>query len=117
MSEIQRLRDRIEQLEEMLGIGRDTTLQLRLKLGLTKCQAKMLGILVKREVVSWEAMHFVLYGDRPEADQPWSEANLRKHIVLLRRRLEPTGIKVDAVHGQGWMLGNEHKAKVKEIMQ
>jgi hypothetical protein len=117
MNELQRLRDRVEQLEEMLGIGRDTTLQIRLRLGLTKCQAKMLGILVKREMVSWEAMHFVLYGDRPDADQPWSEANLRKHIVLLRRRLEPTGIKVEAVYGQGWMLANEHKAKVRELMQ
>jgi len=117
MSEVQRLRDRVEQLEEMLGISPDTTLKIRLKLGLTKCQAKMLGILVKREIVSWDAMHFVLYGDRPEADQPWSEANLRKHIVLLRRRLEGTGINVEAVYGQGWMLKSEHKAKVRELMQ
>lgn len=117
MSEIQRLRDRIEQLEEMLGINPSTMTKISLSLGVTKSQAKMLGILMKREVVSWDAMHFALYGDRPEADQPESEANLRKHIIHLRRRLEPTGIKVDAVYGLGWKLANEHKAKLREMVQ
>lgn len=117
MSEIQRLRDRVEQLEDMLGIGRSSTAQLSALFGLTACQAKMLGILLSRTMVTEEAMYFTLYGDRPESDQPESEAIIRKHVMLLRKRLDPVGIRVDVIYGQGWKLANEHKAKLREMMQ
>lgn len=116
MSEIQRLRDRVEQLEDLLGIGSAMTKQLSAAFGLTQCQAKMLGVLLSRSMATKDAMYFVLYGDRPESEQPLSESVIKKHFVKLRRRLEPKGVRIDAIYGQGWKLANEHKAKIRGMI-
>lgn len=117
MTEIERLRDRVEQLEDILGIGNTVTKQLSATFGLTQCQAKILGILLNRSMATKDAMYFALYGDRPESDQPQSDAVVRKHFVGLRRSLKPAGVEIEAIYGQGWKLGSEHKAKLRELMQ
>lgn len=117
MSELQRLRDRVEQLEDLLGMGNTMAKQLSATFGITQCQAKMLGVLLNRSMATKDAMYFALYGDRPEADQPLSESVIKKHFSRLRRRLAPAGVKIESIYGQGWRLPIEHKAKIRELMQ
>lgn len=117
MSELQRLRDRVEQLEDMLGIGKDTTSQLCNALKLTRDQAKTVGLLLNRAVATREAIFFVQYGDKPECEHPHSEKVLDKHLCLIRKRLKARGIEISTIWGEGWHLTHDQKAKLRELMQ
>jgi hypothetical protein len=61
MDEVQRLRDRIEELEQILGVDRALASRLRGALGISRDQARMLVLLLSRDVVTHEAMFTVLY--------------------------------------------------------
>lgn len=111
MSELQRLRGRVEQLEDLLGMGQSNVQRIAHALRLRPTQAKTLGILLKQPMVTKDAMYFALYGDRPESDMPEGEATLRQHIRRIRKSL-PDGVEVTAIYGQGWMIPADHKAKV-----
>lgn len=111
MSELQRLRDRVEQLEELLGMGQTDVQLIARALRLRPTQARTLGILLKQPMVTKDAMYFALYGDRPESDMPEGEATLRQHIRRIRKSL-PDGVELTAIYGQGWMIPSDHKTKV-----
>ena len=116
MSELQRLRDRVAELEDMLGIGPSVADTLRIKLGITGRQSKILGALLKREMLSRESAYFALYGDLPESEQPDSEKAVEKNLYFLRKRLEGRGIDIRNIWGKGWFLPPEHKAKLRSLL-
>jgi hypothetical protein len=68
MSELQRLRDRVE---ELLGMGEDDVSLIRRLTGITKTKPEMVGVLREsRRVLRKEALLALVYDDRPECDQP-----------------------------------------------
>lgn len=116
MNELQRLRDRVDELEDLLGIKQSFVGQLRASFGLSDELAKTLGVLLNKNTASEDVLYAALYGNRPERDQPTAEAIIRKHIHYLRKRLKPHGIEIKNVWGQGWVLPPEHKQTVKELV-
>jgi hypothetical protein len=115
MDELQRLRDRIDELEQVLGVDRTLTNRLRGALGISRDQARMLGVLIGRNVVTHEAMYTVMYGARPECDQP-SLKIMDVQLCKLRGRLKPHGITFRTLWGEGWQMPMEEKAKVRALL-
>ena len=65
MSELERLQNRVCELEELLGLH----LERRLP-GFSDLAWQLLGLLLKHRIVPREFAHRALYGGRPEVDQP-----------------------------------------------
>jgi hypothetical protein len=112
MDEVQRLRDRIDELEQILGVDRSLANRLRGALCISRDQARMLGMLLSRNVVTHEAMYTVMYGARPECDQPTMKI-MDVQLCKLRGRLKPHGITFRTLWGEGWQMPMEEKAKVR----
>jgi len=72
-TELERLRDRVEQLEQALGVDRSLTSRLRTAFGLEPGVAQVMGMLMKRDFVTHDALYVVLYAARPECDWPECE--------------------------------------------
>src|SRR5258705_223837 len=62
--ETDRLRDRVEQLEQLVGVDRSLTSRLRTAFGLEPGVAQVMGMLLKRDFVMMYALYFVLYSAR-----------------------------------------------------
>src|SRR4051794_32177910 len=101
MSELDNLRDRISQLEQILGIDRSATGRLKDAFGISPALASMLGILMARSLVSGEAFYTALYGARPECDWP-DEKIIDVQICKLRAAIKPHGIEIGTKWGEGW---------------
>lgn len=113
---IRRLQDRIEQYEEVLGIGKSTTERLREIFGLEPERAVMLGLIYKREFVTRDGCYTVMYEGRPECDWP-EEKVLDVHLCMVRKRLKPYGIKIVTRFGAGWFMPAESKAIVRAKLE
>src|SRR5712672_3611391 len=62
--ETDRLRDRVEQLEQLVGVDRSLTSRLRTAFGLEPGVAQVMGMLLKRDFVTHDALYVVLYAAR-----------------------------------------------------
>jgi len=115
MSEVQFLRDRIEQLEELLGIDRSTNGRIRDALKLEPLHAQIVGMLFMREFVTRDGLYTVLYTGRPESEWP-DEKILDVQICKLRPHLKPHGIEIKTKWGEGWSMSREDKAKLRSLI-
>jgi len=112
---IQNLRERIAALEEILGIGQSMISRLRAALQLAETEAKVLGMLMHRQFVTKDALYGMLYGDRPDCDQPcWKTLDVWLHT--LRKKLAVHQIKFDCVVNEGYSMKPEHKLKVRAAL-
>lgn len=117
MTIIERLRDRIEELETVLGIGRDDVEVYRRAFGLTRDQAKILGLIAKRNVtVTRAAIHTVLYGTRPDCDQPEDLKIIDVHVCKLRKPLRDAGVEIKSDWGTGYYMMQADKAKMRAFL-
>jgi hypothetical protein len=112
MDEVQRLRDRVDELEQILGVDLSLTSRLRGVLGITRDQARMLGLLLNRNMVTHDAMFTVLYGDRPECDQPQPKV-MDVQLCKLRKVTSQRGVDIKTLVGEGWQMLPEDKTKVR----
>lgn len=108
MSELEQLRDRVEQLEGVIGLS----LHLPNALNLTPLKSRIVGILMNREIVSRDMFLDTIYGDKPEPDPKTIEV----HITQIRRKLSPHGIDIKNHYGVGWYLSAPDKAKLKTLI-
>lgn len=115
MTETQRLRDRIEELERVLGVDRSLTSKLRDVFGLEPGLSPILGMLMQRIFVSHSSLYTVLYANRPECDWPEPKI-LDVQICKLRRKLKKIGASIDTRWGEGWMMTAANKAKVRDAI-
>jgi len=98
--ETDRLRDRVEQLEQLVGVDRSLTSRLRTAFGLEPGVAQVMGMLLKRDFVTHDALYVVLYAARPECD--WPDARIVDvQISRLRRALRRHGITIKTQWGEG----------------
>jgi hypothetical protein len=112
-SELQRLRERVAMLEDILGVGRTMISRLRTAFDLQPDHARILGMLLNRQLIAKEAIYNMLYGHRPECDQPiWKTIDVQIH--KLRKRLRIHGIEFIGIVGEGYTMKPEHKLKVRE---
>jgi hypothetical protein len=70
MSETEQLHNRLEELQGLLDIGNDDVSRLLTVLDATPQQCEMIGFMLRRSVATRTAIHTVLFGARPECDQP-----------------------------------------------
>lgn len=108
--ENEKLRERVIELEEMLGM----TLDAPLNFGLTAHEAKVLGLLSKVTMATKEMIMSTLYFDRPN-DMPEIKI-VDVFICKMRRKLEPFEISIETVWGRGYSLAKEGKTKIAQHM-
>lgn len=101
------LRERIANLEELIGLR----IEVPLVFGLTTAEAKMLGVLLKRELVSKEMAMTALYGLRTGG----AEVEIKiidVFVCKIRAKLKRFGIVIETVWGRGYLIPQASKAKV-----
>ena len=106
--ETARLRDRIEELERLVGLR---TVPPRLW-GLTRQEADVLGILLRRQVMTHAQLFEAIWGGDSECDLKIVEVVVCK----LRAKLRPHGIAIRTEHGVGYYVPPESKAAAHALI-
>ena len=107
------LREKVIALEEILGLRIETPLVL----GLTSHEAKMFGILLKREIVTKEAAMAALYGDRPNGDGEVEIKIVDVFVYKARKKLKPFQIEIETVRGRGYRMPAASKAIAAALLE
>lgn len=110
-SENEELKERIRQLEAMLG----QTFSATRTLGLTPTENKILGLLSKVRLANRDAIHSLIYFDRPNEVPDLQVVDV--FVAKLRKKLRAYDIQIETERGCGWFLTRETKAKLAEIVQ
>lgn len=111
-AENEQLREKVARLEETLGVRIETPLVL----GLTGQEARVFGILLKRELVTKQQAMDVLYGERPDGD----EAEIKivdVFVCKLRKKLEPYEIAIETVWGRGYRIPAQSKTAALALLE
>jgi two-component system cell cycle response regulator CtrA len=106
--ELQRAQDRIQTLEEEIGVTYGAPLQF----GLTKNEVIMFGVLMKREHALKSTFMAALYSDKHE-DAIAQEKIIDVWICKMRAKLKPFGVEISTRWGQGYYLTPAAKAKAR----
>jgi len=113
----QRLRDRVTELEALLGLGNDDVSRLLTVLDATPQQCEMVGFMLKRAVATRTGMFIALFGARPECDQPDMKL-IDVQMVKVRKALEKIGIEVRTEWGSGgWNIPAADKSRLRAMME
>lgn len=116
MSELQQLRDRVTELEEIVGVAGSLPHRLQDVLHLTPIEAQVLGYLMKRGTGAREGMFLAIYGAWPERSQPDIKI-LDVLVCRVRSVLKRHGVNVKTLWGVGWFMERADKEKLKQILE
>lgn len=107
------LLDRIELLEQELGLKTDFPPEF----SIPRNMMPLLGILLKREIISREGALIAIYSGMPNS---WGKEPDPKiidvFICKLRTRLKRYGIKVSCKWGLGYFMDGENKRRLRELI-
>lgn len=116
MSELQQLRDRVAELEHVIGITDAIPLSAKLRLqGVYKGDYALLGILLARPFVPRVAIYDAMYGMRAEGEQPDMKV-IDVRMSHLRKGLRQHGIEIKTQFGEGYFMTEPNKKKVRELI-
>jgi hypothetical protein len=116
MTETDALRDRVAELEALLGVGNDDVSPLLTVLDATPQQWEMVGLMLKRAVATRTALFIALFGARPECDHPDVKL-IDVQMVKVRNAPEKIGVEVRTEWGSGgWNIPVADKAKLRRLM-
>lgn len=104
------LRDRVESLESILTAD----VPAAAVADLTKTESQLLGLLKKRPMVTKPQVMEVLYGARIEKDCP-EEKIVDVFVCKMRKKLNPLGIEIETVWGQGYQLNAAGRQALKML--
>lgn len=102
------LRQQIEMLQLAIGIMDKEPIYRRSESTLSKTQAIILRMLRHRDWVPYDAMHYVIYSDRPEPDD-YDHNNVSVQVCHLRRKLRAIGVTVENIWGRGARIPPDSK--------
>jgi two-component system cell cycle response regulator CtrA len=102
------LRDRLDELERLLGMHDVPPRQW----GLTVREAQMLGILLRRQVVSHAQLFEAIWGGDSERNSKVVEV----YVCKMRQKLRPQGIEIRTEYGSGYFLPPASKQRVREMV-
>lgn len=117
---LQSLRDENAQLREQLAAMRAALSEcppLPEEWGLTPCQARVFGVLIRRERPSRTAIMTALYSDRAEADIVEDPTMISIFIMKIRRKLKPFDIEIRTLRGHGYALDAATRARFAHAVQ
>lgn len=106
-----RLEDRIQQLEEALGV----LVLPPLEWGLTKNEGRLIGVLLERELVTKDTAMAALYRDRGESEPEVKIVDV--FICKARKKLRPFGIQIDTRWGVGYSMSAASKAAARQQIE
>ena len=106
--ETARLRDRIEELERLMGMR---MVPPRL-FGLTRREADMLGILLRRQVMTHAQLFEAIWG----GDSDCSVKIVEVVVCKLRAKLRPHGIAIRTEYGVGYFIPPDSKATARALI-
>lgn len=110
------LRNRVEELRALLGVGNDDVSRLMAVLDATPQQCEMIGFMLRRSLATRTALHIVLFGARPDCDQPEIKL-IDVQMVKVRKALEKVGVEVRTEWGSGgWVIPAADKEKLRRLM-
>jgi hypothetical protein len=115
-AEQEHLRNRVIELEALIGVGNDDISRILTVVDLTPQQAQIVGFMLRRAVATRDALLTVLFGNRPECDHPEPKL-IDVQMVKVKRALDKAGIKVQTEWGYGgWSLRSADKVKLRAMM-
>lgn len=103
---------RIRELEDALGVNYPAPLSF----GLTPKQARVLGVLMKRNVATKETIVAALYGHISCDREIPGQKIVDVFICHMRKKLATFGIQIKTVWGDGYALSNGDKEKINHIV-
>jgi DNA-binding response OmpR family regulator len=106
--ETARLRDRVEELERLLGM-RPVLPRLW---GLTRLEADVFGLLLRRQVMSHTQLFEAIWGGDSERNPQIVQVILCK----LRAKLRPLGIAIRNEYGVGYFLPPDSRAAARALL-
>ena len=110
---IERLQNRIHELEEILGV----TTAFPPMLGLTLSEEALLDVLFKREIVTQATAFAVLYGSRA-GEQPSDPKNVVSVLIMrLRKKLALRGVEIKTRTGAGYYMTVKAKDQLRSIIE
>lgn len=102
-AENDRLTQRVDQLEALIGIS---GVVLPMEWRLTASEARVMGVLLKRELATKDAIMAALY--RADARDEAEMKIVDVFICRIRKKLKPFGVEIITVWGQGYSFPNRH---------
>lgn len=99
--EIETLRERIRQLEQVLV---PDTINVPVEWRLTSSEARLFAFLTTRDVASKSAIMQALYSDRPDEDPEPKIIDV--FVCKLRAKVKPFGVNIETVWGRGYSLAD-----------
>lgn len=108
-AENDQLRERVRQLEQMLGFHVEAPLQI----GLTQHEASVFGFLLTRELASKEQILTAVYSAYGRDEPEMKIVNV--FICKIRKKLKPYGVNIETLWGRGYYIPSAMKARVHEL--
>ena len=105
------LREKIIHLERSLGMDFLPPVEWRL----TPSEARLFGALLKRDVLTKEALMATLYYNLNKDEAEIKIVDV--FVCKIRKKLAPFGIKIETRRGVGYELTSESKAIVRAHME
>jgi two-component system cell cycle response regulator CtrA len=110
-AQLARLRDRIEELEDALGIN----IEPWFGLGLSRQESRLFAVLMKRDSVTREQGVAVICGADP--DDRADPKIIDVLVCRLRRKLRPYGIQIGTIWGQGHRIDPHSKENARALIR
>lgn len=110
-AENEMLRERIAALEALLGL----TVEVPLELQLTAQESKLVGFMLKRDLISKSSAMMLLYGSRPDGEEAEPKI-LDVFVCHIRRKLKPFGLSIETRWGEGYYFTAENKQKLRAML-
>ncbi len=104
-------RERIADVERLLAIDDPKPLIIKV----SRTEQILMELLLKRNMLTREVAWGILYGHRPDADQPQYSV-ISSTIHHLRSRLSRHGVKITTEFGTGWYLTDEDRKKLEQLL-
>lgn len=105
------LRERIAQLEELLGFRAVLPIEWRL----TPLEARLVGFMLKRPLATKDELMSALYSLRP--DEPPHDKIIDVFVCKVRPKLRRHGIEIRTVWGQGFAIDAATRERVARQLE
>lgn len=111
-TELDALRDRVSELEGLLGMS----MEFPRKFGLTPAHERLLGVLLKRDFVTNEGASIAVYEGRYNNNGPTDDI-LKSQLCRMRKILRKFNVEVSTKWGQGIYLTADSKARLRALIE
>lgn len=108
--ENERLKERVAQLETVLGFNQDIPTCLKL----SRQERAIFGVILARDLARREEIFEAMYQDKKVRP---GEKILHVYINKIRHKIRPHGLDFICLHGIGYRMTPEMKAEVAELVR